>query len=57
MKIFDTVTFFQENHIMDLRFNILNEYIDKFIVCEGIEDHQGNKKEINFNITNFHFVT
>ena len=44
MKIFDTVTFFQENHIMDLRFNILNEYIDKFIVCEGIEDHQGNKK-------------
>ena len=53
MKIFDTVTFFQENHIMDLRFNILNEYIDKFIVCEGIEDHQGNKKEINFNINNF----
>ena len=49
MKIFDCVTFFEENRQMKLRFNILNDYVHEFIVCEGKYDHQGNKKKINFN--------
>ena len=49
MKIFDCVTFFEENRLMELRFNILNDYIDYFIVCESKYDHQGRKKKINFN--------
>jgi len=49
MKIFDCVTFFEENRQIDLRFNILNNYVDYFIVCEGKYDHQGKKKKINFN--------
>ena len=49
MKIFDCVTFFEENRLMNLRFNILNNYVDHFIVCEGKYDHQGRKKKINFN--------
>ena len=35
MKIFDCVTFFEENRQMNLRFNILDNYVDQFVVCEG----------------------
>ena len=48
-KIYDCITFFQENLQTELRFNILNEVVEKFIVCESIYDHRGNKKEINFS--------
>ena len=52
-KIFDCVTFFQENLQMELRFNILNEVVDKFVVCESIYDHRGKEKKINFSKNNF----
>ena len=42
--IYDCVTYFDEDLILDLRFNILNKYIDKFIVVESDIDHAGNKK-------------
>ena len=45
MKIFDCVTFFEENRQMNLRFNILDNYVDQFVVCEGKYDHQGRKKK------------
>ena len=48
-KIIDTITFFQENRHFDLRFNILKDVVDEFLICESIYDHRGNKKEINFN--------
>ena len=53
MKIFDCVTFFEENRLMELRFNILNNYVDKFIICEAKYNHQGVKKKININKNNF----
>ena len=53
MKIFDCVTYFEENRQMNLRFNILNNYVDHFIVCEAKYDHQGKKKKINFNRDKF----
>ena len=53
MKIFDCVTFFEENRQMNLRFNILDNYVDQFVVCEGKYDHQGRKKQINFNVNNY----
>ena len=52
-KIYDCVTFFQENLQMELRFAILNEVIDKFVVCESVYDHRGNSKKINFSKKNF----
>ena len=48
-KIFDCVTFFQENLQMELRFNILNDVVDKFVVCESAYDHRGREKKINFS--------
>ena len=53
MKIFDCITFFEENRHADLRFNILNNYVDYFVICEGLFDHRGKKKKINFNINNY----
>ena len=53
MKIIDTTTYFEEDMIMDIRFNILNAHVDKFIVCESLYTHSGKKKNINFNINNF----
>ena len=52
-KIFDCVTFFQENFQMELRFKILNNVVDKFVVCESVYDHRGKSKEINFSKKKF----
>jgi beta-1,4-mannosyl-glycoprotein beta-1,4-N-acetylglucosaminyltransferase len=38
---------------MELRFAILNDVVDKFIVCESIYDHRGREKKINFSKKNF----
>ena len=38
---------------MDLRFNVLNDYVDKFVVSEATFSHSGNQKKIKFNPNNF----
>ena len=53
MKIFDCTTFHSEHLMMDLRFNILDEYVEKFIVCESTISHSGKKKKLNFDINNY----
>ena len=53
MAIFDCFQFFNEEHIADLRFNILNKYVDKFVVAEATYSHSGEKKKLNFNINKF----
>ena len=52
-KIYDCITFFQENLQAELRFNILNDVVDRFVVCESKYDHRGNAKKILFNKKNF----
>jgi beta-1,4-mannosyl-glycoprotein beta-1,4-N-acetylglucosaminyltransferase len=49
----DCITFFQENLMFDLRFNILKDHFDKFIVCESKFDHLGNAKKLNFDQKRF----
>ena len=51
-KIFDCITFFRENFITNLRFEILNDVVDYFVICESKYDHQGNVKSLNFNLKN-----
>ena len=53
MKIFDCTTYYDEELILDLRFNMLNEYVDKFVVCEAKFSHAGKEKKLNFDINNF----
>jgi len=51
-KIFDCITFFQENFITNIRFEILKDVVDYFVVCESIYDHRGKKKNLNFKLLN-----
>ena len=53
MRIFDCTTFYSEHLMMDMRFNILNEFVEKFIVCESTFSHSGKKKKLNFDINNY----
>jgi beta-1,4-mannosyl-glycoprotein beta-1,4-N-acetylglucosaminyltransferase len=53
MKIFDCITYFNEPLLFELRLNILNKYVDEFIVCEATYTHSGQKKEINFDKKNY----
>jgi len=53
MKIFDCFTYFDEDMLLDFRLNVLNSYVDKFVIVEAREDHQGNKKKLNFKINKF----
>ena len=39
--------------MMDIRFNILNEKVSKFIVVESKFSHSGREKKLNFDINNY----
>ena len=49
MKIFDCITYFNEPLLFELRLNILDKYVDEFIVAEALYTHSGKPKKINFN--------
>ena len=53
MNIYDCFMYFDEDLLLDLRLNILNEHVDKFIITESKFSHSGKEKPLNFNINNF----
>ena len=53
MAIYDCFQYFNEDHIVDLRFNILDKYVDYFVISESTKTHQGKPKNINFDIKKF----
>ena len=53
MAIYDCFQYFNEDHIVDLRLNILDKYVDYFVISESTRTHQGKLKNINFNVNNF----
>ena len=53
MKLIDCITFFDNNFIFEVRYNILKNHIDYFIVCESKYDHRGRKKPKNFILKDY----
>ncbi len=53
MALYDCFQYFNEDHIVDLRLNILDKYIDYFVISESTKTHQGKPKKINFDINKF----
>ena len=53
MAIYDCFQYFNEDHIVDIRLNILDKYVDYFVISESNMTHQGHKKKLNFDINNF----
>jgi beta-1,4-mannosyl-glycoprotein beta-1,4-N-acetylglucosaminyltransferase len=44
MKIYDCFNFFNELDILELRFNILNDFVDHFVIVESNVTHSGDSK-------------
>ena len=53
MKIYDCTIFLDEKMMYDLRLNLLNEHVYKFVVVESLYTHAGNKKKAIFNIDDY----
>ena len=53
MNIFDCFMYFDEDMMLDLRFNILDKYVKKFIISESKFTHNGTKRNLKFDINNF----
>lgn len=53
MKIYDCFMYFDEDLLLDIRLNILNKYIDYFIIVESKFNHKGEERKLNFNIEKF----
>ena len=53
MKIYDCFIYFDEELLLDIRFNILDKFVDKFVIVESKYSHRGEERKPNFNINNF----
>ena len=53
MKIYDCFMFFDEEMLLDLRLNIMDEYVDKFVITEATYMHSGKSKKLIFDINKF----
>ena len=53
MAIYDCFQYFNEEHIADLRFNILDEFVDYFVIVESTVNHQGKEKKLQFDINKY----
>jgi beta-1,4-mannosyl-glycoprotein beta-1,4-N-acetylglucosaminyltransferase len=53
MKIYDCTNYFNEDLMYGLRLEILDKYVDKFIVAESLYSHSGQRKKLNFDINKY----
>ena len=53
MKIYDCFMFFDEEMLLDLRLNIMDKYVDKFVITEATYMHSGKAKKLCFDINKF----
>ena len=53
MNIYDCFQYFNEDLLLDIRLNVLNQYVKKFIITEATYTHNGKKKKLNFDINNY----
>ena len=51
--IYDCFSYWDEDLLLDLRFNILNKDVDFFVVVEGNKTWQNNSKNLRFDINKF----
>tara|TARA_B100001540_G_scaffold58739_1_gene52881 strand:- start:509 stop:1324 length:816 start_codon:yes stop_codon:yes gene_type:complete len=53
-KIIDCITFFDNNFMFEIRYNILKDYVDYFVICESQFNHKGIQKNKNFKLLNYY---
>lgn len=50
---YDLFSYNGEDEILDIRFNILDEHVDRFIIVEGTHTFSGNPKPLYFSLERF----
>jgi beta-1,4-mannosyl-glycoprotein beta-1,4-N-acetylglucosaminyltransferase len=53
MNVYDCFMYYDEDLILDLRLNLLNKYVNKFVIVESKFTHSGKKRNLRFDIKNF----
>ena len=53
MKIYDCFMFFDEEMLLDLRLNVMDKYVNKFVITEATYMHSGKPKKLVFDINKF----
>ena len=53
MKIYDCFMYFDEELILGLRLNILNKFVDYFVIVESTFTHKGERRNLEFDIKKF----
>lgn len=53
MKIYDCFCYFNEDMLLELRFETLWNYVDYFVISEATYTHAGNDREAEFDISKF----
>ena len=53
MKIYDCFMYYDEDLLLDLRLNILDKYVDFFVIVESEFYHNGKKRNLKFHVKNF----
>jgi len=53
MKLIDCFMYFDEDMLLDIRLNILDNHVDKFVIAEATKTHSGKEKNLNFDIKKF----
>tara|TARA_B100000963_G_scaffold312107_1_gene289376 strand:- start:1006 stop:1815 length:810 start_codon:yes stop_codon:yes gene_type:complete len=51
--IYDCFSYWDEDLLLELRLNILDEYVDFFVIVEGNKTWQNNPKKLKFDINKF----
>ena len=51
--IYDCFSYWDEDLLLDLRLNILNKFVDYFVIVEGNKTWQNNPKKLRFKIDKF----
>ena len=53
MKLIDCFMYFDEDLVLDIRLNVLNDKVDKFVIAEATKTHSGEPKKLNFKKITF----
>jgi len=53
MKIFDCFMFYDEELLLDIRMNILDTFVDYFVIVESKFFHNGKERELKFDINKY----
>ncbi len=53
MRIFDCFMFYDEEVVLDIRLNSLKNFVDCFVIVESRFYHNGNKRDLKFDINKY----